>query len=45
MEKTRRMTFWLPVSVIERMKMLAAKQGRTASAILRELLGRYLKNK
>ena len=45
MEKTRRMTFWLPVSVIERMKILAAKQDRTASAILREVLREYLKNK
>lgn len=42
---TKRMTFWLPESSIEEIKGLAAKEKRTASAILREILGKYLKNK
>jgi len=42
---TKRMTFWLPVSTIEEIKKKAANQGKTASAILREILGKYLKNK
>jgi hypothetical protein len=42
---TKRMTFWLPESTIEEIKGLAAKEKRTASAILRGILGKYLKNK
>jgi len=42
---TKRMTFWLPVDIIEKIKGLAAKEKRTASAILREVLGKYLKGK
>lgn len=45
-EETRRMTFWLPVPVIEKIKKRwLPEKKRTASAILRELLGKYLKNK
>jgi len=40
---TKRMTFWLPVSTIEKIKELAYSKGMTASAILREVLGKYLK--
>lgn len=40
---TRRMTFWLPGDMIETLKRLAAREKRTASAILREILGKYLK--
>ena len=40
---TKRMTFWLPVDVIDKIKGLAAKEKKTASAILREILGKYLK--
>ncbi len=43
--KTKRMAFWLPESTIEEIKELAAKEKRTASAILRGILGKYLKNK
>jgi len=39
------MTFWLPESTIEEIKEIAAKEKRTASAILREVLGEYLQNK
>lgn len=42
---SRRMTFWLPEDMIAGIKGLASKQGRTASAILREILREYLKNK
>jgi len=42
---TKRMTFWLPLPVIEKIKNRAANQGKTASAILREILREYLKNK
>jgi len=42
---TKRMTFWLPEEMIETMKRVAATEKRTASAILREILGKYLKNK
>jgi len=42
---TKRMTFWLPVDMIEEIKGIAAKEKRTASAILREVLGKYLQNK
>jgi len=39
------MTLWLPENTIEEIKGLAAKEKRTASAILREVLGKYLQNK
>ncbi len=42
---TKRMTFWLPESTIGEIKELAAKEKRTASAILRGILGKYLQNK
>ena len=42
---TKRMTFWQPESTIEERKELAAKEKRTASAILRGILGKYLQNK
>ena len=42
---SKRMTFWLPVSTIEEIKKKAANRGETCSAILREILGKYLKNK
>lgn len=43
--KRKRMTFWLPVDTIETIKRVAARERRTASAILREILRKYLKNK
>jgi len=42
---TKRMAFWLEEGMIEEIKGLAAKEKRTSSAILREVLGKYLKNK
>jgi len=39
---TKRMTFWLPVPVIEKIKKRAANQGKTASALLRDILDRHL---
>jgi len=42
---TKRMTFWLPVPIIEKIKKVAAKEKRTASAVLREVLRKHLKNK
>lgn len=39
---TKRMSFWLPVPVIEKIKEMAANQGKTASAILREILKKHL---
>lgn len=36
--QTKRMTFWLPVSTIEKIKERAAKEKRTASALLRDIL-------
>ena len=42
---TRRMTFWLPAGMIREIKTRAKTEKRTASDILRELLGEYLKNK
>ena len=42
---TKRITFWLPEGMIDKIKGLAGKEKRTASAILREVLGKYLKNK
>jgi len=38
----KRMAFWLPASTIEKIKKLAANQGKTASAILREILKKHL---
>ena len=38
---TKRMTFWLAQSTIEKIKNKAAKQGKTASALLRDILERY----
>jgi len=40
---TKRMTFWLPEDMILRIKRIAGQEKKTASAILRELLGRWLK--
>ena len=40
---TKRMTFWLPTDMIDKIKGLAAKEKKTASAILREVLEKYLK--
>lgn len=40
---TKRMTFWLPVDMIEEIKGMAAREMKTSSAILREILGKYLK--
>lgn len=40
---TKRMTFWLAQSTIGKIKGLAHSKGMTASAILREILGKYLK--
>ncbi|MBA7493966.1 hypothetical protein ES702_04532 [subsurface metagenome] len=42
---TKRMTFWLPLDMTEKIKGIAAREKRTASAILREILGKYLQNK
>ena len=42
---TKRMTFWLPVGMTEKIKGIAAREKRTASAILREVLEKYLKNR
>lgn len=41
---TKRMTFWLEEKMIERIKDLAAKEGRTASDILREILRKSLES-
>jgi len=40
---TKRMTFWLPVGIIREIKTRAKREKRTASDILREILGEYLK--
>lgn len=42
---TKRMAFWLEEGMIDEIKQLAAKEKRTSSDILREILGKYLKNK
>ncbi len=39
---TKRMTFWLPVTVIEKIKKQAANQGKTASALIRDILDKHL---
>ena len=38
---TKRMTFWLPQSTIEKIKKQAAKEGKTASALLRGILEKH----
>jgi len=38
-----KMAFWLDKDIKEKLKILAIKEKRTASAILREVLGKYLK--
>ena len=40
---TKRMTFWLPGAMIQKIKSLARKQKRTASEIAREVFEDYLK--
>ena len=42
---TEKMAFWLDKDIKEKLKILAIKEKRTASAILREVLGKYLKGK
>lgn len=42
---TKRMTFWLPVNMIDKIKNQAVREKRTASAILREVLAKYLKER
>lgn len=44
-EETTRMTFWLPKDMIREIKARAKREKRTASDILREILGEFLKNK
>jgi len=39
---TKRMTFWLPGAMIERIKSKAATEGRTASQLAREVFSKYL---
>ena len=38
---TKRMTFWLPQSTIGKIKKQAANQGKTASALLRDILKKH----
>ena len=40
---TKRMTFWLPGDIIGQIKAKAKREKRTASDILREILGEILK--
>ena len=40
---SKRMTFWLPEDMIQKIKRIAGQKKKTASAILRELLGKCLK--
>lgn len=42
---TKRMTFWLPGGMIREIKTRARREKTTASDIVREVLGEYLKNK
>ena len=42
---TKKMAFWLDRDIKEKLKILAVKERRTASDIVREVLGKYLKNK
>lgn len=39
---TKRMTFWLPGTMIEKIKAKAAREGKTASQIARELFSKQL---
>lgn len=39
----RRVTFWVNGEMIDKIKSLASKQGRTASALVREIFNQYLK--
>lgn len=39
---TKRMTFWLPGDMIEKIKTKAAEEGQTASQLARELFSKYL---
>lgn len=41
--RDKRMTFWLPEEMIEKIKAKASGQRQTASAFLRGILSRYLK--
>ena len=43
--ETEKMAFWLDRDIKEKLKILAVKERRTASDIVRELLRKYLKNK
>jgi len=43
--ETEKMAFWLDGDIKEKLKILAVKERRTASDIVRELLRQYLKNK
>lgn len=44
-EATEKMAFWLDRNIKEKLKILAVKERRTASDIVREILREYLKNK
>lgn len=39
---TKRMTFWLPGDMIERIKAKATRKGKTASQIAREVFSKHL---
>jgi len=41
--ETEKMAFWLDKDIKEKLKILAVKERRTASDIVRELLREYLK--
>ena len=43
--ETEKMAFWLDRDIKEKLKVLAVKERRTASDIVREILREYLKNK
>jgi len=43
--ETEKMAFWLDRDIKEKLKILAVKERRTASDIVREILRKYLKNK
>lgn len=38
----KRMAFWLPASTIEKIKKMAVNQGKTCSALLRDILDKHL---
>jgi len=42
---TEKMAFWLDRDIKEKLKILAVKERRTASDIVREVLRKYLKNR